>query len=108
MTPKDVMKFVKEQGALVKGFLRATKQAMADCAKDPKGAVEVLAKAVAEVIPALKGKLNGTSVRVPTPNVSLVDLVCEVEKDTTKEEVNAELRRAAGAELKGILEGATQ
>jgi NitT/TauT family transport system substrate-binding protein len=42
-------KFVKEQGAVVKGFLKATKQAMADCAKDPKGAVEVLAKAVAEV-----------------------------------------------------------
>jgi NitT/TauT family transport system substrate-binding protein len=42
-------RFVKEQGNLVQGFLRATKQAMADCAKDPKGAVEVLAKAVAEI-----------------------------------------------------------
>jgi len=62
------------------------------------------AKAVSLVLPEVKGKIDGVAIRVPTPNVSLVDLVCEVEKDTTKEEVNAELRRASENELKGILE----
>jgi glyceraldehyde 3-phosphate dehydrogenase len=61
------------------------------------------AKAVAEVIPALKGKLNGTSVRVPTPNVSLVDLTVELEKDTTKDEINAAFKAAAAGPLKGVL-----
>ena len=61
------------------------------------------AKAVAEVIPALKGKLNGTSVRVPTPNVSLVDLTVELEKDATKEEINAAFKAAAEGPLKGVL-----
>jgi glyceraldehyde 3-phosphate dehydrogenase len=61
------------------------------------------AKAVAEVIPALKGKLNGTAVRVPTPNVSLVDLTVELEKDTTKDEINAAFRAAATGPLKGVL-----
>ena len=61
------------------------------------------AKAVAEVIPALKGKLNGTSVRVPTPNVSLVDLTVELEKDATKEEINAAFKAAAAGPLKGVL-----
>lgn len=62
------------------------------------------AKAVSLVIPEVKGKIDGVAIRVPTPNVSLVDLVAEVEKDVTKEEINAELRRAAGSELKGILQ----
>ena len=53
------------------------------------------AKAVALVIPALKGKLDGFSVRVPTADVSLVDLVCEVERPTTKEEVNAAMKAAS-------------
>ncbi len=61
------------------------------------------AKAVALVLPELKGKLNGMSVRVPTPNVSLVDLVVTTEKNTTKEEVNAAMKKAAENELKGIL-----
>ncbi len=61
------------------------------------------AKAVALVLPELKGKLNGMAVRVPTPNVSLVDLVVEVEKDVTVEEVNGALKKAAEGELKGIL-----
>lgn len=61
------------------------------------------AKAVALVLPELKGKLNGMAMRVPTPNVSLVDLVCELEKDTTKEEINAALQEAAEGPLKGIL-----
>jgi glyceraldehyde 3-phosphate dehydrogenase len=62
------------------------------------------AKAVAEVIPALKGKLNGTAVRVPTPNVSLVDLTVELEKETTKDEINAAFKAAADGALKGVLE----
>lgn len=61
------------------------------------------AKAVALVLPELKGKFDGISVRVPTPNVSLVDVVMEVEKQTTTEEVNTALKNAAGEELRGIL-----
>lgn len=61
------------------------------------------AKAVALVLPELKGKFDGISVRVPTPNVSLVDVVMELEKETTAEEVNAALKNAANEELKGIL-----
>jgi glyceraldehyde 3-phosphate dehydrogenase len=62
------------------------------------------AKAVALVIPALKGKFEGISVRVPTPDVSLVDVVINVEKETTTEEVNRVLKDAANEELRGILE----
>ena len=61
------------------------------------------AKAVALVLPELKGKLNGFSVRVPVPTVSLVDVVFEVEKNTTAEEVNAAFKAASENELKGIL-----
>ena len=61
------------------------------------------AKAVALVLPELKGKFDGISVRVPTPNVSLVDVVIEVEKETTTEEVNKALKDAANEELAGIL-----
>lgn len=62
------------------------------------------AKAVALVIPDLKGKLNGIAMRVPTPNVSVVDLVVQVEKKTFAEEVNEVLQEAAEGSLKGILE----
>ena len=61
------------------------------------------AKAVALVLPELKGKFDGISVRVPTPNVSLVDVVMDVEKETSTEAVNAALKNAANGELKGIL-----
>ncbi|MGE6257466.1 type I glyceraldehyde-3-phosphate dehydrogenase [Heyndrickxia sporothermodurans] len=61
------------------------------------------AKAVALVLPELKGKLNGMAMRVPTSNVSVVDLVAELEKEVTAEEVNAALKEAAEGELKGIL-----
>jgi glyceraldehyde 3-phosphate dehydrogenase len=61
------------------------------------------AKAVSLVLPELKGKLNGMAVRVPTPNVSIVDLVAELEKNVTAEEVNAALKAAAEGPLKGIL-----
>jgi len=62
------------------------------------------AKAVAEVIPELKGKLHGTSVRVPTPNVSLVDLTFESEKPMTAEAINAAFKKAAEGSLKGVLQ----
>ena len=62
------------------------------------------AKAVSLVLPQLKGKLDGMAIRVPTPNVSVVDLVAELDKDTTAEEVNASLKKAAEGELKGILQ----
>ena len=61
------------------------------------------AVAVAKVLPELKGKLDGMAVRVPTPNVSLVDFVAELEKDVTVEQVNDALKQAAENELKGIL-----
>ena len=61
------------------------------------------AKATGVVIPAVKGKLDGISVRVPTPDVSVVDLVAEVEKDTSVEEVNDAFRAAAAGGMKGIL-----
>ena len=61
------------------------------------------AKAVALVLPELKGKFDGISVRVPTPNVSLVDVVIDVDKETSTEEVNKALKDAANEELRGIL-----
>ena len=61
------------------------------------------ATAVTKVLPSLKGKLDGMAVRVPTPNVSLVDLVAELEKPATVEEVNAALKEAAEGDLKGLL-----
>jgi glyceraldehyde 3-phosphate dehydrogenase len=62
------------------------------------------AKAIGLVMPHLKGKMDGYSMRVPTPDVSVVDLVALLEKNTTTEEVNAALKSAAGGELKGILD----
>jgi glyceraldehyde 3-phosphate dehydrogenase len=62
------------------------------------------AKATSLVIPEVKGKLDGVSLRVPTPDVSLVDLTAEVTKRTTIDEVNAAFKRAAQGELKGILD----
>ena len=62
------------------------------------------AKAVGLVLPELKGKLNGIALRVPTPNVSVVDLVVQVEKPTIAEQVNRVLKEAAEGPLKGILE----
>jgi glyceraldehyde 3-phosphate dehydrogenase len=61
------------------------------------------AKAIGEVIPALNGKLNGLALRVPVVDGSVVDLVCEVEKDATVEAVNAAMKKAAEGPMKGIL-----
>ena len=62
------------------------------------------ARAVGLVLPELKGKLDGSSVRVPTPNVSLIDLVFVPTRDTTKEEINAALKAAADGPMKGVLD----
>lgn len=61
------------------------------------------AKALGEVLPHLNGKLHGMALRVPTPNVSLVDLVVDVEKEVTVEEVNSVFKKAAHEEMKGII-----
>lgn len=61
------------------------------------------AKAVGKVLPQLKGKLNGFSLRVPTPTVSITDLTCELKRNVTVDEVNAALKEAAEGELKGIM-----
>lgn len=62
------------------------------------------AKAIGEVLPELKGKMTGLSIRVPTPTVSLVDLVAELGKEVTAEEVNAAFKEYAEGELKGIMQ----
>jgi len=61
------------------------------------------ARAISLVLPSLKGKLDGLAIRVPTPNVSLVDLVAELEKETTLEAVNGALKKASETDLKGYL-----
>ena len=66
------------------------------------------AKAVGEVLPALKGKLDGISMRVPTPNVSVVDLAAILEKSVTAEEINAVLKAAADGPMKGIMQFVTE
>jgi glyceraldehyde 3-phosphate dehydrogenase len=62
------------------------------------------AKAVALVIPEMKGKIDGGAMRVPTPDVSIVDFVCITKKNTTAEEVNAAIKEAAEGKMKGILQ----
>lgn len=61
------------------------------------------AKAVGLVLPELKGKLDGTAIRVPTPNVSMVDLTFVAGRDTTADEINAAIKEAANGPLKGVL-----
>ena len=62
------------------------------------------AKAVGKVIPELNGKMNGISLRAPVPDGSIVDLVCELAKDATVEQINAAMKKAANGKMKGILE----
>ena len=80
--------------------LRRARAAAANIIPTTTGA----AKAAGLVIPALKGKLDGIAIRVPVPDGSLVDLVAELEKPATAEEINAAMKKAAGSSLKGILE----
>lgn len=82
-----------------KGDLRRARAAAFNMVPTSTGA----AKAVSLVLPELKGKLNGTSIRVPTPNVSVVDLTFTSSKPITKDSINAALKEAAEGPLKGIL-----
>ena len=74
------------------------------------GAVSIIptttgaAKAVANVLPHLKGKLDGFSLRVPTPDGSITDFVCELNKEVTKEEINAAFKEASETNFKGLIE----
>lgn len=115
-----VAKVLNDHFKIIRGFMNTIHSYTNDQVildrfhKDPRraraGAVNQIptttgaAKAIGLVIPELKGKLDGIAVRVPTPNVSLVDLVCQVEKSTSKEEVNEALKKAAAGPLKGILD----
>jgi len=65
------------------------------------------AKAIAEVIPAMKGKMDGVAIRVPTPDASLVDLAVLLSREATKEEINGAMKKAAEGPLKGILQYCT-
>jgi glyceraldehyde 3-phosphate dehydrogenase len=82
-----------------KGDFRRARAAAVNMVPSSTGA----AKAIGLVMPALKGKLNGVSIRVPTTDVSIVDLVFTASRATTKDEVNAVLEKAAAGPLKGIL-----
>jgi len=82
----------------------------ADLRRARAGAINIIptttgaAVAATLVLPELTGRLNGIALRVPVPNVSIVDLTCELEKSTTKEEINAAFKKAAEGPLNGILE----
>src|SRR6478736_302178 len=88
---------------------RMLDQIHSDLRRARAGAVNMIptttgaARAVGLVLPELKGKLDGSSVRVPTPNVSLIDLVFTPSRDTTKEEINAALKAASDGPMKGVL-----
>ncbi len=84
---------------LAKGNLRRGRAAAANIVPTSTGA----AKAIGAVIPELKGKLDGTAIRVPVTDGSLVDLSLQLEKETTAEEINAAMKEAAAGELKGVL-----
>lgn len=115
-----VAKILHENFGIVKGLMntihsytndqRILDQPHKDLRRSRAAALSIIptttgaAKAVALVLPELKGKLTGLSMRVPTPTVSVVDLVVDLERNVSAEEVNAAFKRAAENELKGILE----
>ena len=87
-----------------KGKFRRARAAAMNMVPTSTGA----AKAISLVLPELTGKLNGMAIRVPTPNVSLVDLVFNAERSTTAEAINAALREAAAGPLNGVLEASDE
>ena len=115
-----VAKVLLENFGLVKGFMttchsytndqRLLDMPHKDLRRARSAAVNIVptttgaAKAVGKVIPALKGKLDGMAFRVPVQDGSITDFVCEVEKEATKEEINAAFKNAAEGPLKGILQ----
>jgi len=115
-----IAKVLHENFKIVKGFMstvhaytndqRVLDLAHKDLRRARAAALNIIptttgaARAIGNVIPELKGKLDGIAFRVPVPTVSVLDLICEVEKKTTKEEVNYVLKKASQTErLKGIL-----
>ena len=114
-----IVKVIDEQFGIIKGTMttvhsytgdqRILDASHRDLRRARAAAVNIVptstgaAQAVALVLPQLKGKLSGIAMRVPTPNVSVVDLVAQVEKNTIAKEVNGALKKAAEGELKGIL-----
>jgi glyceraldehyde 3-phosphate dehydrogenase len=115
-----IAKVLNENFRIVKGFMstihsytndqRILDLAHKDLRRARAAALNIIptttgaARAIGNVIPDLKGKLDGIAFRVPTPTVSVLDLICEVEKKTTREEVNYVLKKASESErLKGIL-----
>jgi glyceraldehyde-3-phosphate dehydrogenase (NAD(P)) len=115
-----VVKVIQENFGIIKGTMTTTHSytgdqrlldaSHRDLRRARAAAVNIVptstgaAKAVALVIPEMKGKLNGIALRVPTPNVSVVDLVVQIEKSTIAEQVNEVLKAASENSLKGILE----
>jgi glyceraldehyde 3-phosphate dehydrogenase len=115
-----VAKVLHEAGGIERGFMttihsstndqRMLDQIHSDLRRARAGAVNMIptttgaARAVGLVLPELKGKLDGSSVRVPTPNVSLIDLVFTPSRATTKDEVNAALKAAAQGAMTGVLD----
>merc|ERR1712176_1457113 len=97
-------KVLEEKFGIVKGLMTTTHSYTGDQRLlDASHRDMRRARAVALVVPSLKGKLTGIALRVPTPNVSIVDLVVQCEKKTFAEEVNAAFREAADTRLKGVL-----
>ncbi len=115
-----MVKVLDDNFKIVKGFMTTIHsytndqglldQPHKDLRRARAGAVNIIptstgaAKAVGDVLPHLKGKLDGFALRVPTPDGSLTDFVCVLEKETTKEEINAAMKNASENVMKGILE----
>lgn len=118
-----MVKVLDDNFKIVKGFMTTIHsytndqglldQPHKDLRRARAGAVNIIptstgaAKAVGEVLPHLAGKLDGFALRVPTPDGSITDFVCEVEKETTKDEINAAMKKASEETMKGILEYTT-
>lgn len=114
-----MVKVIDDNLGIIKGFMTTVHsytndqvmldQPHKDLRRARAGAINIIptttgaAKAVGKVLPHLKGKLDGFALRVPTPDASITDFVCQVKRETTKEEINSFMRRAAENELKGIL-----
>lgn len=114
-----MVKVIDDNLGIIKGFMTTVHsytndqvmldQPHKDLRRARAGAINIIptttgaAKAVGKVLPHLKGKLDGFALRVPTPDASITDFVCQVKRETTKEEVNSFMKRAAENELKGIL-----
>jgi len=115
-----MVKVLDESFGIIKGFMTTIHsytndqvmldQPHKDLRRARAGAVNIIptttgaAKAVGKVLPHLQGKLDGFALRVPTPDASLTDFVCEVNKETTKEEINEVFKKASESNLNGILE----